>query len=137
MLLTGRILLITSLLFMFFAYSNFAPTALSSELLADYIKNHFIREMIFGLTLSSTVIIFACLPIDRKRYLRIALFGCFAVLPFWVGASFGLSTGGIEAVWGEEITERDAYLLHGPQTSLFLISLLILWLGVRKAEKAT
>jgi len=47
MLLAGRIPVVFSIMLMFLAYSNFAPTALASDQLADYVKSHFIREMIF------------------------------------------------------------------------------------------
>jgi hypothetical protein len=44
----GRVLVIASIALMFMVYSNFAPTALGSDRIADYVKNDFVREMIYG-----------------------------------------------------------------------------------------
>ena len=51
---TGQILVIASLSLLFLAYSNFAPTALGSEQIAGYVKNHFVREIIYAPSLIGT-----------------------------------------------------------------------------------
>jgi hypothetical protein len=130
MLLAGRILIALSISLMFFAYSNFAPTALGSDQLADYVKNHFIREMIFGCTLALLVIALTVTAKDKGKWLQIAVLGSIVVLPFWVAWSFGWSVGGIEAVWGTEIDASGAYSLHIPQVSLFYLGLTLLWFSL-------
>jgi len=52
----GRAIVILALALLFFAYSNFLPTSLSNDLIADYVKNHFIREVIFGVVLAALAI---------------------------------------------------------------------------------
>ena len=128
----GKTLAIFGLLTLPFAYSNFLPTSLSSDLLPDYIKNHFIREVTFGLTLVGFTVFTITRPLTQKTFRTIALLGSAVVVPFWIAWTFGWSVGGMEAVWGEAIDASGAYMIHVPQASLFFIGLAFLWAELRK-----
>jgi hypothetical protein len=123
----GRVLVIASIGLLMLAYSNFAPTALSSAMIADYVKNHFVREMIFGVALAVWTIRLALGPIDAARWKQIALIGSIVVLPFWVASLFGWSVGGMSEVWGGSMGPGSAYALHGPQVVMFYLGLALLW----------
>lgn len=126
-IMTGRIIAILALLLLFFAYSNFAPIALSSELIADYVKNHFVREMIFGATLTLISIRLSLRVENRKQWLMLGALGAIVVLPFWVGALLGWSTQGLSEVWGGAIDEYAAFTLHSTQTAGFFIGLALMY----------
>jgi hypothetical protein len=130
----GRALVIVSIGLLFFAYSNFAPTALSSEKIADYVKNHFVREIIFGVVLAAWTIRLALQPIDATSWRRLGVFGSIVILPFWVAALFGWSVGGMHEVWGDSIGPGGAYMLHGPQVFMFYLGLAFLWSGAKSPE---
>lgn len=119
--------MIGSVALLFVAYSNFLPTALSSDQVPDYVKNHFLREVIFGVTLAIWTIRVALLPADSSSWTTIAVVGSVVILPFWVASLFGWSVGGMEAVWGESIGPDAAYLLHGSQVVMFYAGLACLW----------
>ncbi len=119
-------MVILALSLLFFAYSNFLPTALSSELIADYVKNHFIREVIFGAILAATAIKLSLDVKTRRQWTILAILGSVVVLPFWIGLSLGWATDGIKEVWGDTIDENGAFMLHGPQVTLFYIGLLLM-----------
>jgi len=119
----GQIFLIASLSLLFVAYSNFVPTSLGSEYIADYIKNHFVREIIFGIALTIWTIRLALLPKEKLPFKQVALLGSIVIFPFWIAVAFGWSVGGMEQVWGEAIDASTAYRLHGVQVGLFLIGL--------------
>lgn len=131
----GRVFVIIGLLTLPFAYSNFLPTALSSDALPDYVKNHFIREVTFGVTLVVWTILLALKPLNAANLKKIAIFGSAVVLPFWIARAFGWSVGGMEAVWGEAIQPSGAYALHIPQASFFFVGVALLWLELRTLEK--
>lgn len=133
MLLVGRIFLISAILLMPIAYSNFAPTALGSDLIADYIKNHFVREMIFGLSLAAMTIMMIVTPLDIEKMKKITIFSSIVILPFWVARSFGWSTGGIQEVWGPESGDGTALWLHGPQLAMYILGLSLLWWSTAKS----
>lgn len=130
MLLTGRILVVVSIGLMFLACSNFVPTALTSKTIADYVKNHFVREVIFGLCLAILTIYLTLTPLDEFQVVKIAVLGSVVVLPFWIATAIGWSTGGLEDVWGDNIKPQSAYLLHGAQVIMFYIGLLAMTVGV-------
>jgi hypothetical protein len=121
---------------MFLAYSNFAPTALSSDGIADYVKNHFFREMIFGTALAVWTIKTALQPVNTTNLIRLLLLGSIVVLPFWVASLFGWSTGGIEEVWGDSLRPNGAYFLHGPQTAMFFAGIALLWFSSKPTPGA-
>jgi len=123
----GRALVIISVGLLFAAYANFAPTALSSAKVADYVKNHFVREIIFGIALAAWTIRLALQPIGATPWTRLAVIGSIVVLPFWVAALFGWSVGGMGEVWGDSIGPGAAYALHGPQVLMFYLGLALLW----------
>lgn len=131
MVTTGRVLVIGALALIFLAYSNFAPTALSSELIADYVKNHFVREILFGLVLASWAIYLTMRDLTPSRFRMIAFLGTVVVSPFWIAAAFGWSTGGLAEVWGGEIDAGAAYMLHGTQTAAFGLGLVLIAAGRR------
>lgn len=134
--IAGRTLVIVSIALMFLAYSNFAPTALSSDQIADYVKNHFVREIIFGVALAVWAIRTALRPVTRSSLVRLVVIGSIVVLPFWIASMFGWSTGGIEMVWGDKIQANGAFLLHGPQTVMFYLGIVVLWLSSKRAPGA-
>lgn len=131
MSILGKILVIAGIALMFLAYSNFVPTSLSTPKLADYIKNHFVREVIFGLALACLTIYLTVIAADPSDWIKVAALGSIVVLPFWIASLFGWSTGGLHEVWGENINPRAAYVLHGAQVALFYGGLVILFFGVR------
>ena len=49
------------------------------------------------------------------------------MLPFWIAALFGWSTGGIAAVWGETVWPGVTWTLHGLQVLCFYVGLYLLW----------
>jgi len=132
----GRVLVIVSIALMFLAYSNFAPTALSSDGIADYVKNHFVREMIFGTALAVWTIKTALQPINPTNLTRLLLVGSIVVLPFWVASLFGWSTGEIEEVWGDSLRPNGAYFLQGPQVAIFFVGIALLWFSSRPTPSA-
>ncbi len=134
MLITGRILIILAVLMMFGAYFNFAPTALSSDQIADYVKNHFVREMIFGSTLSIIVIRKVCNPINMVQVKKIVILGSAVILPFWIAVALGWSTEGIDRIWRGEISSTAAFALHIPQTLIFIVGVSLLCLSQRNAN---
>lgn len=123
----GRALVVGGLSLLFVAYFNFGRTALSSPRVADYVKNHFVREIMFGAVLASLVIALALRPLDQTTWLELAGVGSTVVLPFWIATMFGWSSGGMSEVWGESIGVRAAYAIHGAQTAAFYVSLALLW----------
>ena len=130
----GKTFVIIGLMFLPFAYSNFALTAFPSDALPDYIKNHFIREIIFGITLTVGTIFLTLKPLSLKTFKQITLFGSIVVLPFWVSWLLGWTVGGMEAVWGNTIALNDAYFIHIPQVLFFFAGLALLWSEVRLQE---
>lgn len=125
----GRILVVSSLALLFMAYSNFAPTALGSEEIADYVKNHFVREMIFGAVLAAWAIRAALQPVTPSTLTSLFVVGSVVVLPFWIASLFGWSIGGMEAVWGDKLAPNGAYYLHVPQVAMFYVGYVILRLS--------
>lgn len=128
----GRILVILSLSLLFLAYSNFAPTALQSDTIEGYVKNHFVREIIFGIALTVWAIKLALQPITTLPFKQLALIGSIVIFPFWIAVLFGWSTQGLAKVWGGAINESAAYMLHGTQVGLFLLGLLLIYLAQSK-----
>ena len=131
LLYLGRFLVISSIAMMFLSYANFLPTALGSGQLADYIKNHFVREVIFGLALAVTTIFLTFWTTDPEQWVRVAILGSIVVLPFWLGAIFGWSTGGLAEVWDGAIEAQTAYRFHTLQTGMFYLGLGVLYAGVK------
>jgi hypothetical protein len=130
----GKGMIILALSLLIFAYSNFVPTSLASDMIADYVKNHFVREVIFGITLTVMAIRSCWKTQGRERYLATAVLGSIVVLPFWLATVFGWSTDGLAEVWGEDLSKQSAYLLHGSQVTLFYLGLLLLFPPKQKPE---
>jgi hypothetical protein len=137
MLITSKILMTVALLLLFFAYLNFAPTALSSSAIAGYTKNHFVREIVFGAVLAGLTLFLIYQQIDLRQWLIILFFGSVVVLPFWIAAMFGWTTEGMQQAWQGEISPRSAYILHGSQTALFYIGIALMYFSIPEAEGAT
>lgn len=135
MLLISRICITVAIILLFIAYINFAPTALSSSLVNDYTKNHFVREILFGSVLAGFTLYLAFQKIDYERWLRVMFFGSVVVLPFWVAAGFGWTTEGMQQAWQGEISPRSAYLLHGTQTAFFYIGTILMYVVIRSSER--
>jgi hypothetical protein len=122
----GRALVIGSVGLLFLAYANFAPTALASASVADYVKNHFVREIIFGIALAAWTIRVALQPMSTRRWTQLAVLGSIVILPFWISLLFGWSVSGMEEVWGGSVGAGSAYALHGSQVVLFYVGLALL-----------
>jgi hypothetical protein len=122
----GKGITIAAVSLIFLAYSNFVPTSLSSDMIADYVKNHFVREVTFGLALAVITIWSCWITENRRQYVRTGILGSIVVMPFWVATFFGWSTGGLAEVWGGEISNETAYALHGTQVIAFYLGLLIM-----------
>jgi len=140
MIILGKTFICVSIGLIFVAYLNFVPTAFRSELIADYVKNHFVREVIFGLGLAVFTIRSALSASSLSQLRLVAVFGSIVVWPFWIASWLGWSTGGLSEVWGGRIDPSAAYLLHGSQALLFVFGLAILALALRsrlKDEKDT
>lgn len=123
----GRVLVILALALLFFAYSNFLPTSLSNDLIADYVKNHFIREVIFGTVLAALAIRLSYRMQSTREWIALGVMGSIVVLPFWIGMLLGWSTGGLTEIWGGAIDENGAYYLHGPQVVGFYVGWLLMY----------
>jgi hypothetical protein len=123
----GRAVVIAMLSLLFVAYSNFAPTSLGSPLVDDYVKNHFLREVMFGVLLTLIAIKLSLNVPTTKDWFLLAIVSNVVVMPFWIAVLFGWSTDGLAEVWGGEIDETAAYLLHGTQAVGLLIGLLLMW----------
>ena len=131
MLLASKALTISSICLLFLAYANFGPTSLSADQIADYVKNHFVREIIFGLFLSAWCIYLIVFARELEQLRMIALIGSIVVLPFWIATFCGWSTGGLADVWGENINANAAYWLHGVQTAGFYLGLILLFISLQ------
>ncbi len=125
----GRVFVIVALALLFFAYSNFLPNSLSNELIADYVKNHFIREVIFGVVLAGLAIRLSLRVQSAKDWIALGILGSIVVLPFWIASLFGWSTGGLAEIWGGTIDENGAYYLHVPQVVLFFLGWMLMYPG--------
>lgn len=126
MITLGKTLICLAIALLFGAYANFAPTALGSDLIAGYVKNHFVREIIFGIALAAITISLTVSARSKSDVLKIGLMGSIVVLPFWIAAALGWSTGGLEEVWGGRINANAAYMLHASQVFLFYCGVAIL-----------
>jgi len=126
MIVLSRALICLAIALLFAVYSNFAPTALGSDLIAGYIKNHFVREIIFGIALAAITINLTLSARSKSDVLMIALMGSIVVLPFWIAAALGWSTSGLEDVWGGRINAKAAYILHASQVLLFYCGVAVL-----------
>lgn len=131
----GRALVIAGVGLLFVAYLNFIPTALSSDQVADYVKNHFVREIIFGVFLAAWSVRLALLPADTLRLGLLCVTGSVVVLPFWIAFLAGWSVGGMSEVWGDAIGPEAAYLLHGSQVLIFYLGLGLIWFGRRGSRR--
>jgi hypothetical protein len=135
MINTGKFMICIAVALIVVAYTNFAPTALQSDMVVGYVKNHFVREIIFGtglviLTINQTIMVSS-----TRHILKVALMGSIVVLPFWIAVLFGWSTGGLADVWGDKINPSAAYYLHGSQLILFYLGLTLLLQGLRNNSK--
>ncbi|MFK8041103.1 hypothetical protein [Congregibacter sp.] len=128
----GKTLICAAMGLLFAAYANFAPTALQSPLIADYIKNHFVREIVFGLALAAWTISSTLSANSQRDVLAIVIAGSIVVVPFWVATTLGWTTGGLADVWGDSIDDKDAYALHTSQVVLFALGLVLLTKGIDK-----
>lgn len=126
MFIASKAVICLSIGLIFVAYGNFAPTALGSDMIAGYVKNHFVREIIFGITLAIFTLGLTISARTKQDALKVALAGSIVVLPFWIAAWFGWSTAGLAEVWGEKINSDAAYMLHGGQVALFYGGLVLL-----------
>jgi len=87
--------------------------------------------VIFGLALAVTTILLTLWTTGPEQWVRVAILGSIVVLPFWLGAIFGWSTGGLAEVWDGAIEAQTAYRFHTVQTVLFYLGLGVLYAGVK------
>ena len=59
-------------------------------------------------------------PMNFQQWILVAALGSIVVLPFWIAALFGWTTGGMQLAWQGEIEQLSACILHGSQTLIFL-----------------
>lgn len=128
----GQALIIISLSLLFLAYANFGPTALTNDRIVGYVKNHFVREIIFGLALTIWTIKLTLLPKERLPFSQIAILGSVVIFPFWIAYFLGWSDQGLAEIWGGAINTSSAYILHTSQVVLFLLGLFLLKSGQGK-----
>lgn len=123
----GRALVALSAAGIFYSFIRFGPAALGSPDLADYTKNHIVRELAFGSGLGVYVILLCVVGRGLRDYwVTLALAALIAVV-FWVGAASGYGTDGMEQVWqGIGVTSRDAYDFHVPHTLVFVAGALLM-----------
>ena len=126
----GRIFCIFGLALLYFAYWNFARQSFKSKAIGDYVKNHFVREIIFGSFLSAYAIHLTLGDMVPIQLLQLGVVGSVVVLPFWIAAAFGWVSGGLSDVWNGAIDESAAYKLHGTQTVTFYFGLALLYFGM-------
>jgi len=126
MITLSKTLICLSIGLLFLAYANFGPTALGSDLIGGYTKNHFLREIIFGIALAVITIGLTIASQYKQDVLKIGWAGSVVVLPFWFAAALGWSTGGLEQVWGDQINADTAYILHGSVIAVFYCGVAIL-----------
>ena len=128
----GQLLVILSLSLLFLAYSNFAPTALQNENIVGYVKNHFVREIIFGIALTIWAIKLALLPKEKLPFQQLFVLGSVVIFPFWIAYLLGWSDQGLAEIWGKAINTQAAYILHTSQVVLFLVGLILIRLAQKK-----
>lgn len=123
----GRALVALSAAGVFYSFVRFGPAALGSADLADYTKNHIVRELVFGCGLGMYVILLCAVGRSLRDYWATLVLGALIAIVFWVGTVSGYGTDGMGQVWqGLEVTSRDAYNFHVPQTVLFVIGALLM-----------
>lgn len=127
MIIFSKIITCGSIAIIFLAYSNFGPAALGSDMVAGYVKNHFVREILFGITLAIITLNLIILASSKRHIWKIILIGSVVVLPFWIAALLGWSTDGLEYVWSNQINSDAAYILHGTQVAMFYLGVLLLY----------
>ena len=125
----GQILVIAALSLLFLAYSNFGPTVLRSDAIVGYVKNHFVREMLFGIALTVWAIKLAIQSKDTLPLKQLAMIGSVVIFPFWIAYLLGWSDQGLAEVWGGAINPNAAYMLHGSQVVAFLLGLVLMSIG--------
>jgi len=108
---------------------------LQSDTVAGYVKNHFVREIIFGIALTIWAIKLTLKPIATLPFKQLALIGSIVVFPFWIALLFGWSTQGLAEVWGKAINAQAAYILHGTQVGLFLLGLLLIYVAQGRVNR--
>ena len=126
----GFMLLMTALTV--FSILYFASVSLERADLADYIRNHFVREILWGLTLSGVV---ASLTLQARSAALAALFGGLLVAPFWLGYLGGIGKSEIGAVWGDTAAPTDSLMLHATQVVLFGLGAFLMSIGAPKAVR--
>ena len=88
-------------------------------------KNHFVHEIIFGSVLSALAIFLLYQPMNFQQWILVAALGPIDVLQFWIAALFGWTIGGMQLAWQGEIESRSAYILHGSQTLIFFVGIVL------------
>ena len=123
----GRALVALSAAGVFYSFVRFGPAALGSPDLTDYTKNHIVRELVFGSGLGIYVILLCLVGRSRRDYWATLVLAALIAVVFWMGTMSGFGTDGMDQVWqGMNVTGRDAYVFHVPQTVVFVIGALLM-----------
>lgn len=109
-----------------YSWLRFAPAALGSPDLTPYTKNHIVRELIFGGSLSAYVIFLCAAGRGVRDYWITLCLGAVIVAVFWVGAWTGFGLDGLDQIWQGGVTRADAYRFHVPQTVVFLLGAVLM-----------
>jgi hypothetical protein len=72
------------------------------------VKNHFLREIIFGTPIAIWTLRLALQPMNSENWLQLALAGSIVVLPFWIAWTFGWFAGGMAEVWSGKVDTNGA-----------------------------
>ena len=69
-------------------------------------------------------------PMNFQQWILVAALGSIVVLPFWIAALFGWTTGGMQLAWQGEIEQLSACILHGSQTLIFFVGIVLLYFSL-------
>ena len=128
----GQALTLLSVAVTVFSILYFAAAALGREEIADYIRNHFVREIVFGLTLCAATAWLALRRPAGGGIGLLALLGGLLVAPFWIGVAAGIGNREIAAIWGDLAGPSDSFALHTVQAALMLLGVALMAAGRRR-----
>ena len=123
----GRILIGLSMFLLFLSYYQYIPHMLTTPALGNYVKNHMIREQLFGATLALFVLRLCWIgPRTRDHYIQTVALGGLVAGAFWIGFLTGHRIDGIAQVWGPGMGATGTFSLHVPQLVFYLVGAAIL-----------
>jgi len=69
-------------------------------------------------------------PMNFQQWILVAALGSIVVLPFWIAALFALDDRRHATAWQGEIEPHSAYILHGSQTLIFFVGIVLLYFSL-------